>query len=478
MADISSKNPIKASVGYTIANVLIKGVSFVTLPIFTRLLSTAEYGQYSMFVMYESILTVVVSFCIYSSLNTAKAKFNEKLDDYLSSVLLIPIIFALFLLIVACVMYLSIGDNELFGINGYMYPLLVLYSFGTATLGFYNNRASIDYSYLNYLFISIVNTILNITLSLALIIWVFPDNAIKGRVSGSTGAILLIAVCIVIYFFRRSRPQINVTYWKFAVAFSAPLVIHGFAQLLLSQFGKVAIQSYYESEIVGLYGFALTISQIPNVIITSLSTVWTPWFFENYGKGKITEINNTSQKCIKLFSIGFVGCVCILPEVIKIMAPKEYWASIELVVPVVMIYYFIFLYNIVVQVEYYHRKTDIIGTVTMMAAIFNVVFDLIAAKYIGYHAVPYVSVISYILYYLFHASVVKRIEGNELFDYRRINLSAMLSLCSMIAMNCFSYSLYKRVLVAIVFFLILYIPDRKELNSFVVAVLRKMAIKQ
>lgn len=470
------KNPITASIGYTFANIFIKGVSFVTLPIFARLLSTSEYGQYSMFITYESILTVAVSLCIYSSLNIAKATIKDKLDDYLSSVLLIPILNTLFLLFVSFFVSYKAREIDFLGLSGYMYPLLVLYSFGTAVLSFFNIRASIDYSYLKYLLISILNTILNISLSLILIFLVFPSNAIKGRIFGATAAIFLVALSIVFYFFKRRRPQVNLAYWKFAISFSSPLVIHGFSQLLLSEFGKIAIQTYYGSEIVGIYGFALTISQIPNVIVTSLSTVWTPWFYENYSESKYADINYISQKCIKLFSIGFISCVCLLPEVIKIMAPQEYWASIEIIVPVVMIYYIIFLYNIIVQVEYYHKKTKIIGMVTMLAAICNVIFDLIAAKYIGYRAVPYVAVVSYVLYLIFHMSVVKRIDCHNSFNFRNIIFTATLSICFMMALNCFCDSLLIRILISIIFVISVYIPDRKGINGFLKSILNKLSL--
>ena len=38
---------IKVSVSYAICNVLQKCLSFITLPLFTRLLTTDQYGQYT-----------------------------------------------------------------------------------------------------------------------------------------------------------------------------------------------------------------------------------------------------------------------------------------------------------------------------------------------------------------------------------------------------------------------------------------------
>ena len=35
---------IKAGIGYTIGNYLLKGLSFLTVPLFSRLLDTSDYG--------------------------------------------------------------------------------------------------------------------------------------------------------------------------------------------------------------------------------------------------------------------------------------------------------------------------------------------------------------------------------------------------------------------------------------------------
>ena len=43
---------LKAGMGYTIGNVLVKGINFLTLPLFSRLLSTAEFGVYNVFLSY------------------------------------------------------------------------------------------------------------------------------------------------------------------------------------------------------------------------------------------------------------------------------------------------------------------------------------------------------------------------------------------------------------------------------------------
>ncbi len=56
---------VKASFWFLICSFLQKGISFISTPIFTRLMSTAEYGQFNVFNSWLEIVTVFVSLNLY-----------------------------------------------------------------------------------------------------------------------------------------------------------------------------------------------------------------------------------------------------------------------------------------------------------------------------------------------------------------------------------------------------------------------------
>ena len=49
-------NGIRAGLWYTIGNMLIKGIPFLTLPLFTRLMSTSDFGIYNTYISYDCFL--------------------------------------------------------------------------------------------------------------------------------------------------------------------------------------------------------------------------------------------------------------------------------------------------------------------------------------------------------------------------------------------------------------------------------------
>mgnify|MGYP003247363785 CR=1 FL=1 len=52
---------MKSAVAYTFASLFSKGLAFVTVPIFTRIMSTSEMGTVNLYNSWQSILTVVAT---------------------------------------------------------------------------------------------------------------------------------------------------------------------------------------------------------------------------------------------------------------------------------------------------------------------------------------------------------------------------------------------------------------------------------
>ena len=53
-------NEAKASAWFVVCNIIQKGISFFTIPIFTRLLTTEEYGMTN---VYQSWMSLIIIFC-------------------------------------------------------------------------------------------------------------------------------------------------------------------------------------------------------------------------------------------------------------------------------------------------------------------------------------------------------------------------------------------------------------------------------
>ena len=76
----------KASIWYTICNFLQKGISFIIVPIYVRLLTTDEYGAWSVFQSWRDILIIFASLNLFSGVYTKTLVDNkDDRDRYTSS---------------------------------------------------------------------------------------------------------------------------------------------------------------------------------------------------------------------------------------------------------------------------------------------------------------------------------------------------------------------------------------------------------
>ena len=77
----------KAAIWFVVCSILQKGISFITVPIFTRLLTTEQYGTYSLYLSWLQILTIITSLYLYHGVfNNAMVKFENDRNRYISCV--------------------------------------------------------------------------------------------------------------------------------------------------------------------------------------------------------------------------------------------------------------------------------------------------------------------------------------------------------------------------------------------------------
>ena len=99
----SGKKALKAGLGYTVGNMLVKGLSFLAIPLFARLMTVEDFGIYSTFSSYVMIMTVLAGFTLHTSVRNAKLDYDERTGSYCSSVTLLVIGNSLLLLALSLV---------------------------------------------------------------------------------------------------------------------------------------------------------------------------------------------------------------------------------------------------------------------------------------------------------------------------------------------------------------------------------------
>ncbi|MDD6305425.1 MAG: oligosaccharide flippase family protein [Clostridiales bacterium] len=437
---------LKAGVGYTIGNYLLKGLSFLTVPVFSRLLSPADNGVFNTYLAYQTILFLLVGMALHTSLKNAKYKYEDGFAAYNSCCVLLIIINLLVWFMAGNLLYPLYG--EMLGFSRTVVNLLLVDSFGTALILFFNTYVGLYYRYISFLKLSAFNAISNFGLSVLLILTVFKEDRATGRIFGNALPLAVISLVLIWYFWKQKRPSLNREYAGFALRYSLPMIPHGISQVVLSQFDRIMIKSMIGEWEAGIYSFAYTIFSIINVTANSLDNVWGPWFYEKMKEKDYDGIRRYSSKYafgMLLFSIlVMLGA----PELVKILGTKDYYDAMYSVVPIVAGGYYMFLYLFPSYVEYYYEKTKYIALGTGLAAVINVVLNVVCIAKFGYLAAAYTTMATYLLYFSFHYMIAWRIRKGSLFDTGKLIQYILLAfVSSLVALALMEHWLIRWILI-------------------------------
>ena len=424
---MSESKALRSGIGYTLGNILIKGINFLTLPIFSRLLSPEAFGVYNVFASYDLILFVVLGLALHTSIQSANLEFRGKINGYTSSISLVYILNGLVALGIAVLFRKQLG--ALLGLPPAAVSLLVLSSFSGAVITLYNTRISLDYSYKKYLLVSACSSFLNIALSLVLMLTVFSQDRLMGRILGASLPSFLISVVLLFTFFCKERPRISKTYWKFGVKYSLPIVPHGISQMLLNQCDRIMIRSMVSDAAAGIYSLAGNIKLVLVIITDSVTTAWNTWFFSQMDKGETKAIQKRATQLLLLFFVLTGGLMALSPELITLLGGEKYDLGKYAAVPLVLDAFALFLYNLVVPAQYYAKKTTYIMYGTVAAAVVNIVLNYIFIKLCGFVAAAYTTLAAYLLF-----AAVHYIISGRLLKFFVVPIGKLLAVCAAVGL--------------------------------------------
>ena len=240
---------------------------------------------------------------------------------------------------------------------------------------------------------------------------VLNDNRILGRLLGLTIAVSFVSGISLYSLYKKARPTFNRVFLGFGLRYSAPLIAHGVAQTLLAQFDRIMIKSIVGLAEAGIYSFGGSIKNLLNVVANSLNTVWATWFFDEMAGNNVQKVKRRACEYTLLVLLFGISALFIAPEIVKILGAKEYWDACYLAPPMVLDSYVMFIYAIIVQAEYYTKKTHYVLIGTVMAAIINIITNIVFINLYGYIAAAYTTLFAYTCYLVFHIIIAYRAIG-------------------------------------------------------------------
>jgi O-antigen/teichoic acid export membrane protein len=388
---------LKHGKNYFSADIATKAIAFVSIPIFTRLFTQADYGIVAVFGAYVGIITVILSLNSYTAVGRY---YYEKTNDFGAfigtTLTFVGLIFGLTLPIYI-LFYNQIAS--LMQLPGLL-PIYLLFACLFAII------YSLYYQILvpqkrskEAATISILNGYIGFGIAV-LFVYLLTEN----RYLGQIWATLLIGLIFSIYFMIKIRKYskfcFKIEHIKYIATYSFPLIPYALSGIILAQFDRIMINDIIDTASAGLYSLGYNVGMLLLMVIGATQTAWMPDFFKLRDNKEYDRFDALIEKVFSIVTIAALGLVLFAKEIVMILADEKFHPGL-CVVPLVVIGYVFFGMSSVYGVHIgYKKKTVFTSIVALTAGISNIVLNAIYIPKYGYIAAAYTTVASYFIMFL------------------------------------------------------------------------------
>ena len=396
---------IRASVFYFIGNIFDKAIAFITVPIFTRLLSTADYGITSTYLSWVSVLSVVITLSLGESARNGVVEYSNDKDSFMSSIISLGTISAL---VITGILYIGSYLFD-FGFTPTVVLLCCAHSYAVSIITAVQWQYVMEVKYVSRTLLQSIPNLLIVIISIILIRH-FPNEKYLGRIIPNVFILFIITLAYLLFYFYRGKCFVSMKYWKYALNFSLPVIFHTISSVILAQADRTMILSLRSSSEAGIYGLAYQFGSLPQVIVTTCENIWVPWLTKMMHEKKYQLINQMVEHYILLVAVLCAEIMLISPEILKIMTVEDYYDAIFLISPIIAATFFLFLATISVDVEYFEKNTRSVAANSAIVALINIVLNFLFIPKYGAIAATFTTLSSYFMLFLLHYFTVKSIR--------------------------------------------------------------------
>ncbi len=412
---------------YTLGVILAQGVTFLTLMILPRLMTTdGYYTNVSLYSMWGTVFATLIGLEAASSLNNARFKFGAKnLDSYASSLLGIGLIMlgifaALFLIF-----------QEFFtAVLGF--PLRILFDcllqgFFTFTLALIAQKCRVTNKPLQFVVWTSLVCILRFALSMAFVTHM-QANQYLGDIYASVLAYVIVGGIAAVVLLRSGKSVGNKVYWRYCLFLTVPIVFHTLASLILGRSDLYMLNRLSTPLQSDIYSFVYNIGMVANAVWLAFNNAWSVWYFDKTAENKNAEILNLYRKYAGFVTLLTVAVMLVAPDVVRWFGGEKYAVG-QTIIPVIMMgCFFMFLYTFPVAYETYKNKTVYIAIGTTAAAAVNIILNFTFIPLWGALGAALTSCISYGVLFVFHYVAARFIIRDFQIGFSHLLLPALLML--------------------------------------------------
>lgn len=429
MSSYSQKKLLTGASVYSFGEILIKVSGFFLIPIFTRILTPADYGIIGYLQVFLQIATVIVTFGLYSSQTrfiyeqeVTQKEIGSLLFTINGSISLVALLILVPVTIAAYFSDLTIGASD---IPFMPYMVLTLWTVFFQVLA--NNAVNYYRAKQQYA----VTTVLQVSRFFAITLWsllliVHFDLGALGRIAGLFAGMLTFLLVSYPFYVRHFvfRPSLKLL--KYAVTFGLPIVVHQLANTVHNAIDRFMLESFVPLEELGIYTLGFTIGATMNVFIASFNKAYQPMYFQHMSG----DANNKQAAVIKTFNIWLILVTSIAvagmllgTPFLSVFAGPSFQATTAIFPWVILAMFMGGFYYFFVSPIFYYKKTKYLPVITGISALINISFNFWLIPLLGIIGAAYATILSHAV-----QSIVALIISQRLYKMQWPYVNILISL--------------------------------------------------
>lgn len=401
----------KAAVWFAVCSVITKCISMITVPIFTRLMSTDQYGVYSVYNSWLQMVTVIATLRLdYSVFNKGMSKYPKERDAYTVSMQTFTTLVVAGLAFV----YLPFADiiNACTGLSTVVTLMMLLEIVFSSAISYWMTRRRYEYRYHTIILVTLVISVGNALLGLAAVL-LFNQKDVA-RIASCVIVYCIVGAVIYIINIRRGGKLICWGYVKYALAFNLPLLPHYGAMYVIDSFDRIMIQGMVGFSAAAIYSVACALGSALKIVTNSIGNAIVPWMYDMMGSGKFKKLSKTTSLVILIPVIPVLLLVLVGPEVIWLFGGDAYSEASYVLAPIAEALVFSFCYIVLANMEFFFDENRFVMVVSLIASAANIALNYVFIAVFGYLAAAYTTLACYVFiaacHFFYVRSLFKRME--------------------------------------------------------------------
>ena len=372
---------IKKILTYGFGEVLVKGISFLAVPLYSYMILPSEYGTLGFLNALVAFLPFIFTF--YYLYGYVRFSVEEKVNELISTYFFLGILLSLFYLLASIVVYLLVIQNYNIKLKYFILSILAsssIFLFQIMQMYYRSKGEARKYIKFSMLY-SVAGLLLNF-----LFLTLFEDNVFAMLSSSLLNSLLLSIVAFYILREYIFWEYFNLKLVKKILKYTVPLVPGAIALLLFSQSDKLILVKYISKEQLGVYTMAFTLGLSMSYIGSAFFMGYQPIFYEKIASNLKLDIEKQFSKNVFLI-IGALLISWFTIYIIYNFIDIKYISGLKISLLIALAYSMMTFAQMMELHLTYIKKTSIVSIIYGIGGILTVlILILLVPLYGGFGA--------------------------------------------------------------------------------------------